>query len=115
MPRVASLSGTSTVEPMPCRPSARIVPRFRPMWLIVLLTWVTRSLPAIGRLRDRGLAWDVQADGDATAGTELGRRLQLAQRLEGCARDVHRVRGASDLRQDVADPRGLHDGADRAA
>src|SRR5205823_2550850 len=39
MPRVASLSGISTVEPMPCRPRARTVARFRPMWLIVLLTW----------------------------------------------------------------------------
>jgi hypothetical protein len=36
IPRVASLSTTSTVLPMPCRPSALIVARFRAMWLIVL-------------------------------------------------------------------------------
>jgi hypothetical protein len=39
---------------MPCRPRARIVARLRAMWLIVLLVWVTRSLPAIGHLLRRG-------------------------------------------------------------
>src|SRR5439155_14561213 len=68
MPRVASLAGTSTLEPMPCSPSARSVARFRAMWLIELLTWVTRRvpvavLPGIDGLRG-GLAGDVQSNRD---------------------------------------------------
>ena len=51
MPRVASLSATTLVVPMPCRPSALTVARFRAMWLIVDFVWVTRSLPGIGRLQ----------------------------------------------------------------
>src|SRR6185503_6940667 len=49
MPRVASLSTTSTDDPMPCSPSALSVARLRAMWLIELLIWVTRSLSAMIR------------------------------------------------------------------
>src|SRR5207245_1566119 len=50
MPRVAGLSGISTVCPIRLSPMARTVARLRAMWLIVLFVWVTRSLPAIGSL-----------------------------------------------------------------
>src|SRR4030095_13518733 len=69
IPRVAGLSGISTVWPMRSRPSARIVPRLRAMWLIVLLVWVTRSLPGIGHLRGRVRGGTLAADsaGEADA------------------------------------------------
>ena len=51
MPRVAGLSVTTLVLPMPCRPSARIVARLRAMWLIVLFDLGDASLAAIGHLR----------------------------------------------------------------
>src|SRR5262249_52073416 len=118
MPRVASFAGTSTLEPMPCRPSARSVARLRAMWLIELLTWVTRSVAApgsagIGCLRR--LAGEGERAGHAAAGAEPGGRTQAAQTLECGSRDVHRVGRAVDLRQDVADARGLDDRAHRAA
>ena len=52
MPRIASLSGTSLVLPMPCRPRALMVARLRAMWLIVDLVWVMRNLPPIDPLHD---------------------------------------------------------------
>src|SRR4029079_4685352 len=70
MPRVAGLSGTSTVCPMRFSPRARTVARLRAMWLIVLFVWVTRSLPGIGGdlHRRRRLAPDPAREADAAAG-----------------------------------------------
>src|SRR6476620_680506 len=107
-----------------CRsPSARTVALLRSMWLMVDLPWVMRSFVASaaaalplaatgglpGMLHD--LARDERADGDAAAGAQLLGRVQRAQRLDRGARDVHRVRGAVDLREDVVDAGGLEDGA----
>src|SRR5262245_37578120 len=130
MPRVASLSGISTVSPIRCSPRARIVARLRAMWLIVLLTWVTRSLaatvalpaPVLGRRRDahgrrRDLARltrDERAELHAAASAQLFGRVQAAQRLDRRPRDVDGIGGALDLGQDVADPGRLDDGPDRA-
>src|SRR5450756_1083282 len=89
-------------------------PRLRAMWLIVLLTWVTRSLPAICGLRG-WLAGDEEPDGHAPTRGDLLRGRETAQGLDRGANDVHRVRGAVDLRKDVADAGGLHHRADGAA
>src|SRR5262245_32694173 len=113
MPRVASLSTTSTVEPTPRSPRARIVARFRAMWLIVLLTWVTRRLAGIGGLRGR-LAGGVQADRHAAPLAERLGGAQAHERLDGRPGHVDRVRRAVDLREDVADAGRLDDGPDRA-
>src|SRR5262245_8564613 len=76
MPRVASFAGTSTHEPMPCRPSARSVARLRAMWLIELLTWVTRNVASVA-LADIGglrrLAGDVEPHRHTASGAQLGR------------------------------------------
>src|SRR5512137_1158522 len=97
MPRVASLSGTTEVAPIRPRPSALIVARFRAMWLMVLLVWVTRSLAGIGHLPRSGLARHREAHGDATLGSDLLRRLEVAEGLDRGPDDVHRVGGAVDL------------------
>jgi voltage-gated potassium channel len=49
------------------------------MWLIVLRTWVTRSLPGIGGLLGGLLPRNVEANRDTAAGTQLLGGLQLAQ------------------------------------
>src|SRR5262249_51035701 len=118
MPRVASLAGSSTLEPMPCSPRARSVARLRAMGLMELLTCVTRKVAAaaladIGPLR--GLTGDPRPDGHAAARAELGRRSEAAQALERGAGHVDGIRRAVDLRQDVANAGRLHDGAHRAA
>src|SRR5690242_6956886 len=116
MPRVASLSGTMLVEPIPCKPSALIVARLRAMWLIVDLVWVTRSLPGIGGLQGRcRLAGDVADELDATPRRELLCGVQAAERLDRRAGHVDRVGRPVDLRKDVPDPGGLEHGADGAA
>src|SRR6185312_4068743 len=116
MPRVASLSGTMLVEPIPWRPSALIVARLRAMWLIVDLVWVTRSLPGICRLQRRcRLARDAADELDAAPRRELLGRVQTAKGLDRRASHVDRVGGPVDLREDVADARRLEDGADGAA
>src|SRR4051794_4426655 len=120
MPRTASLSGRTDELPIPWRPSARIVARLRAMWLIVLLVWVTRSLPGIGHLparadRGRGLARDDEAELHATLPAELLDGAQAGEGVEGGAGHVDRVGRAVDLRQDVADPRRLDDGTHGAA
>src|SRR5687768_10509745 len=116
MPRVASLSGTTDVLPMPCRPSALIVARLRAMWLIVDLVWVTRSLAAIRGLRRRcRLAGDVADELDTAPRRQLLSRVQAAQRLDGGPGHVHRIGRAVDLREDVADAGRLEHGAHRAA
>src|SRR5574340_39025 len=99
MPRVAGLSATSTVSPIRFSPRARTVARLRATWLIVLLTWVTRSLAAIGPLR--GLAGDHAPEDHAAPGAELLGRVQVAQGLERRPGDVHRVRGPVRLGEDV--------------
>src|SRR5665811_967834 len=114
IPLVASLSGTSTVSPMPCRPRALIVPRLRAMWLIVLLVWVTRSLPGIAHLRGR-LTRDPGVDPHASPSAQFLGRVQAPQGLDGGPGDVHGVRGTEDLGQDVADTGRFDDGADGAA
>ena len=111
-----ALSATTLVLPMPCRPRALTVARLRAMWLIVLLVWVTFSLPAIGHLRGRGrLAGDAAGQLDPAASAQLLGRVQAAQRLDRRAGHVDRVGRAVDLGQDVADAGRLEDGADRAA
>src|SRR5512143_814763 len=105
MPRVAGLSVTTLVLPIPCRPSARTVARFRAMWLIVLLTWVTLSLAATGHLHDGNggrLAGDPAGQLDAAAGTELVGRVEAPEGLDRGAGHVDRVGGAVRLGQDVA-------------
>ena len=114
IPRVASLSGTSTVSPMRFSPSARIVPRLRAMWLMVLFVWVTRSLPAIANLHG-GLTGHEGSDPDAPARAQLFGRMQAPEGLQGGPSHVDRVAGAEDLGQDVANARCLDDGADCAA
>src|SRR5690349_2017628 len=115
MPRVASLSGTMLVEPIPCKPSALIVARLRAMWLIVDLVWVTRSLPGIGGLQGRcRLAGDAADELHATPGGELLCGVQAPERLDRRAGHVDRVGRPVDLREDVADAGGLEDGSDRA-
>src|SRR5665811_400583 len=114
MPRVASLSGTTTVSPIRFSPSALIVPRFRAMWLIVLLTWVTRSLPAITNPRGR-LAGHGRSHGDTAHCADLFSRAKATKGLKRRPRDVHRIGRAKDLGQDVPDACGLDDGADCAA
>src|SRR5256885_11441096 len=113
MPRVASLSVTTTASPIRRRPSAGIVARFRPMWLIVLFAWVTRSLPAIAgaSVRGCGLARDPGPDRDAAAVGDLGRRVEAAERLDRRPRHVDGVGRAVGLRQDVAHAGGLEHGA----
>src|SRR4051794_1563969 len=120
MPRTASLSGRTDELPMPCRPSARIVARFRAMWLIVLFVWVTRSLAAIGHLpsgadRRGRLAGDDEAQADAALAAELLDGPQALERVERGAGHVDRVGRAVDLGQDVADAGCLDDGADGTA
>src|SRR6188508_2575997 len=115
MPRVASLSGTMLVEPIPCKPSALIVARLRAMWLIVDLVWVTRSLPAIDRLHGRcRLARDAADELHTTPGRELLGRMKATKRLDRRAGHVDRVGRAVDLREDVADAGRLEDRAHRA-
>src|SRR4029453_12053001 len=116
MPRTASLSGTTTELPMPLSPSARTVARLRAMWLIVLFFWVTRSLPAIGRLRSgHRLTRDVARDLHPAPGRDLLGRVQAAQRLDRRLGDVHGIRGPVDLGQDVVDAGGLDDRTNGAA
>src|SRR5262245_20385144 len=119
MPRVAALSATTLVLPIPRRPSARTVARLRAMWLIVLLTWVTLSLPATGHLRRdrgrRGLAGDATRQANATTSAQLVGRVQALEGLDGGPRRVDRVGRAVDLREDVADAGGLEDCTDGAA
>ena len=57
MPRVAGLSGTTTVSPMRRSPSARTVARLRAMWLIVLLTW--QALRGQSIIAPDGATWTV--------------------------------------------------------
>ena len=116
MPRTAGLSGRIEELPMPWRPRARIVARFRAMWLIVLLVWVTRSLAAIGHLlRGSRLAGHDEAELHAALAGQLLDGPEAGERVERRPGDVHRVGGPVDLGQDVADPRRLDDGADGAA
>src|SRR4029079_3063220 len=113
MPRVAGLSGISTVCPIRFSPSARTVARLLAMWLIVLFVWVTRSLPGIRRLQDRcRLAGDPAHQLDPAARAQLLGRVQAAERLDRAAGHVDRVRRAVRLGQDVADAGRLDDGAD---
>ena len=90
--------------------------RLRAMWLIVLFVWVTRSLPAIRRLRSRGrLAGDV-----AATGTPRRAEMSSAECRLRSASSVARVTFTGlvepyDLGQDVVDPGRLDDRADRAA
>src|SRR4029079_11343720 len=117
MPRVAGLSGISTVCPIRFSPRARTVARLRAMWLIVLFVWVTRSLPGIGgHLRGRGgRPRDPADEPDATTGAELLGRVQAPERLDRGPGHVDRVGRAVGLGEDVADPGRLDDGADGAA
>src|SRR3954462_13106370 len=81
------------------------------------LVWVTRNLPATDgppAVLHR-LAGHERTDGDPAARAQLLGRVEATQRLDGCARHVHRVRGAMDLGKDVADARCLDDRADRTA
>src|SRR4051812_44213444 len=117
MPRTDSLSGRTDELPIPCRPSARTVARFRAMWLIVLLVWVTRSLPGIGSLparadRRRGLARDDETELDAALAAELLDGAKAHERVEGGTGHVDRVGRPVHLAQDVPDPGRLDDGAD---
>src|SRR5664280_1071024 len=91
-----------------------MVPRFRAMWLIVLLIWVTRSLPAITDPRGR-LGGNGRSHGDTAHGTDLFSRAKATKGLKRRPRDVHRIGRAKDLGQDVPDACGLDDGADCAA
>src|SRR5947207_15709516 len=105
MPRVAGLSVTTLVLPMPWRPSARTVARLRAMWLIVLLTWVTLSLAATRHLPDehrRRLAGDPADQLDSAPGAQLLGRVQAAQCLDRGPGDVDRVGRAMGLAQNVA-------------
>src|SRR5438876_7348756 len=117
MPRVAGLSGISTVCPIRFSPRARTVARLRAMWLIVLLTWVTRRLSAIAGLRRedcRRLARDPAREPNAAPGAELLGRMQAPERLDRGSGHVDRVRRAVGLRQDVANAGRLDDGSHRA-
>src|SRR6476659_741987 len=116
MPRVAGLSATVLVLPIPCRPRALTVARLRTMWLIVLLVWVILSLAAIGGLQGGSrLPGDAAHQLDPTTRPELLGGVERAQRLDGRPGHVHRVGRAVDLGQSVANARRLEHRADRAA
>src|ERR1700741_10877 len=99
MPRVAALSATTLVLPIPCRPRALIVARLRAMWLIVLFVWVTLSLAAIGGLLADRLARDPDRQLDATSGAQLLGRVQGAQGLDRRPGHVDRIGRAVGLGQ----------------
>src|SRR6478752_2310538 len=83
IPRVAGLSATTRLLPMPWSPRALMVARFRAMWLIVLLVWVTRSLPGIGHLLDRSrLPRDPDRQLHATARAKLLGRMEASKGLD---------------------------------
>ena len=115
MPRVAGLSATMLVLPMPCRPRARTVARLRAMWLIVLLVWVTRSLPAIGGLH-RGAGWPEMRLVSRTPRRALSSSAECRlRRASIVARTTLTGLVEPRLRQDVAHAGGLDDRAHRAA
>src|SRR5215831_17367801 len=114
MPARTGVSSCSTVWPILRRPSARSVPRFRWFSPIRLRTCVIRTfaiclwfLGCLVReyLRDREAAHLRHLVGATEALQPVDRRL----------RHVDRVRRAEALREDVADPGQLENGADASA
>src|SRR5262249_41578007 len=134
IPASCGLSWCSAERPILPRPSARSVPRCLWLWPIWLRVCVTRIFVIarlfLGRRRvlllclrrldflfDRRLRRHRQHLRDRQT-ADLRDLLGPAQPLEpvdGRLQHVDRVRGAEALRQDVADPAELEDGADTAA
>src|SRR3712207_5998576 len=137
IPRVSRVSSRSTERPILPRPSARRVPRWRAVWPIWLRVCVTLSFAiasAGGRdrtlLRRRFLSSDLGVGGNGLVAPCAGRQ-DVGDRLPSDPRDlvgpaepletvdgrlqhVDRGRRPKALREDVADPGELENGADAA-